>query len=143
MGSSNMNNLNNPIIQDSFWKVLTIEKCDVTILMKFYIDIYKYRGVLRLNDKIVEYFKVLSDKNRLDIISLLLKGETCGCTLIDKLPISQPTLSYHLKMITGSGLATSKREGNWIKHYIDRDKINDMITFLEQLRDAEAEVCSL
>ncbi|MFP4479223.1 MAG: ArsR/SmtB family transcription factor [Candidatus Izemoplasmatales bacterium] len=96
-----------------------------------------------MKDQIVDYFKVLSDPNRLEIVELLLKGETCGCTLIDKLPISQPTLSYHLKTITNSGLAKAKREGNWIKHFIDRDKINDMIQYLEQLRDMEDTSCSL
>lgn len=96
-----------------------------------------------MNSQMAEYFKVFSDANRLEIIELLLKGETCGCTLIDKLPISQPTLSYHLKTITKYNLATSKREGNWIKHFIDRDKINEMIQFLEQLRDMEEEQCSL
>jgi len=96
-----------------------------------------------MDKKMVEYFKVLSDSNRLEIIELLLKGETCGCTLIDKLPISQPTLSYHLKTITESGLATARREGNWIKHYIDKNIINDMIEFLEKLRDVEDTQCSL
>ncbi|MFW5838697.1 MAG: ArsR/SmtB family transcription factor [Bacillota bacterium] len=96
-----------------------------------------------MDNKYVEYFKVLSDKHRLEIIELLLKGETCGCTLIDKIPVSQPTLSYHLKIITASGLATSKREGNWIKHYINKDKIDELIDFLKQLRDTEAEECRL
>lgn len=96
-----------------------------------------------MNYKIAEYFKVLSDPNRLEIIELLLKGETCGCRLIDKLTISQPTLSYHLKSITKTGLATSKREGNWIKYYVDRDKINEIIGFLEKLRDMETIECNL
>lgn len=96
-----------------------------------------------MDKNIVEYFKVLSDPNRLEIVELLLKGETCGCTLIDKLPISQPTLSYHLKTITNAGLAQAKRDGNWIKHFVNRDKINDMIKYLEQLRDMEETQCSL
>jgi ArsR family transcriptional regulator len=111
--------------------------------MKFYIDNYKYSRSGYMNNTVIEYFKVLADKNRLEIIELLLKGETCGCTLIDKVPISQPTLSYHLKTITASGLATSKREGNWIKHYINKDKINDIIAFLEQLRDTKEDTCNL
>jgi len=49
-----------------------------------------------MNERMTKYFKILSDPTRLEIVELLLKGETCGCTLIDKLPISQPTLSYHL-----------------------------------------------
>lgn len=96
-----------------------------------------------MRNEIIGYFKVLADPNRLDIVELLLKGETCGCTLIDKLSISQPTLSYHLKTITNSGLAFAKRDGNWIKHYIDRDKINDMIDYLIELRDMEMKQCSL
>jgi ArsR family transcriptional regulator len=92
---------------------------------------------------VIEYFKILSEENRVEIVELLLKGETCGCTLIDKLSISQPTLSYHLKAITKSGLAIAKRDGNWIKHYIDKDKINEMIDFLIDLRDTEQKQCSL
>jgi ArsR family transcriptional regulator len=86
-------------------------------------------------------FKVFSDPTRLKIIHLLLQGETCGCTLIDKLTITQPTLSYHLKMITQAGLATAKREGNWIKHYINREKIEEMISFLESLKTLNQEQC--
>lgn len=94
-----------------------------------------------MEDKMTELFKVFSDPNRVDIIRLLLAGETCGCTLIDKLPITQPTLSYHLKMITQAGLATAKREGNWIKHYINKDKIDDMIDFLAELKTTKVDVC--
>ena len=92
---------------------------------------------------VMKYFKILSEQNRLEIVELLLKGETCGCTLIDKLTISQPTLSYHLKAITDSGLATSKRDGNWIKHYINKDKIDEMISFLQTLKDLGDEGCNL
>lgn len=96
-----------------------------------------------MNKEMIEQFRVLSDPNRLEIVELLLKGETCGCTLIDKLSISQPTLSYHLKAITKSGLASAKRDGNWIKHFIDREKLNEMIEYLIQLRDMEIKQCSL
>ncbi len=94
-------------------------------------------------EKYARLFKVLADENRLKIIELLIKGETCGCTLIDNLPISQPTLSYHLKMISEAGLADSKREGNWIKYYINKDKLTEIKLFIEKIRDTEAEQCNL
>lgn len=90
-----------------------------------------------------EAFKVLADPTRLDILRLLIQGETCACTIIDKVTVSQPTLSYHLKAITKAGLATAKREGNWVKHHVDKDKLNEIIQFLETLRDTEAQVCDL
>ena len=83
-------------------------------------------------------FKALSDENRLKILELLIQGETCGCTLIDKLPISQPTLSYHLRLLTDAGLTVAKKEGNWKKHYVDKTKIDQMIKFLTDLKNTEA-----
>jgi ArsR family transcriptional regulator len=83
-------------------------------------------------------FKALSDENRLKILELLIQGETCGCTLIDKLPIKQPTLSYHLKTLTDVGLTKAYREGNWIKHHVDLAKIDELIQFLTELKVSQA-----
>lgn len=88
-------------------------------------------------------FKVLSDPNRLKIIELLITGETCSCTLIDKLTITQPTLSYHLKIITESGLASSRKEGTWMKYFIDKDKLKMLSSFLNELKDSEVLQCNL
>jgi len=96
-----------------------------------------------MKKNIVELFKVFSDPNRMEIVKLLLEGEVCGCTLIDKVSITQPTLSYHLKTITASGLAIAKREGNWIKHYVDKNKIDEMIEYLTNLKNIEANKCNL
>lgn len=96
-----------------------------------------------MKEQMAGYFKAFSDPNRLEIIELLLKGETCGCTIIDKLPISQPTMSYHLKMISKAGLSTTKREGTWIKHFINRQKIDEMIAYLEELKTLETTSCEI
>jgi ArsR family transcriptional regulator, arsenate/arsenite/antimonite-responsive transcriptional repressor len=85
---------------------------------------------------VADLFKVLSDENRLKIMELLIQGETCGCTLIDKLPITQPTLSYHMRVLTDAGFTKSYREGTWIKHQVDKTKIDELITFLTDLKNA-------
>lgn len=79
-------------------------------------------------------FKALSDENRLTILELLVKGETCGCTLIDKVPVTQPTMSYHLNILNESGLTTSFKEGVWKKHYVNHDTIDEMIDYLQNLK---------
>lgn len=89
-----------------------------------------------------ELFKAMSDENRLKILSLLIAGETCGCTLIDKLPISQPTLSYHLKSLTEAKITIAKKEGVWVKHTVDIAKIDEMIQFLNQLKETSVS-CNL
>jgi len=96
-----------------------------------------------MKENMVEYFKVLSDSNRLEIVELLIKGQRCGCNLLSNLKISQPTLSYHLKMLSSVGLTSVVRDGNMINHYVDKDKINDMITFLTELRDSKENSCKI
>lgn len=91
---------------------------------------------------ILECFKALSQPIRRDIVKLLLQGERCGCTLIDKLPITQPTLSYHLKALTDAGLTVAKRDGNWIKHTVNEAVLDQMILFLEDLKATEPLTCA-
>ncbi len=84
-----------------------------------------------------ELFKVLSDPHRLTILKRLLSGETCGCTLIEGLPITQPTLSHHLKLLSDSGLTTTHKEGTWKKHQVNVEKIDELIDFLQELKKTQ------
>ena len=43
--------------------------------------------------------KALSDTNRLEIVQMLSYGEKCGCKILDKFDITQPTLSHHMKIL--------------------------------------------
>lgn len=90
----------------------------------------------------LECFKVLSQPIRLEIVKLLLQGERCGCTLIHKLPITQPTLSYHLKALTDAGVTVALRDGNWIKHTVDESVLDQMIAFLKDLKATEGSSCA-
>lgn len=105
--------------------------------MNINIDNHLYNEVKIMNIDYPNLFKALSDDNRLSIIKLLVKGETCGCTLIDKLPITQPTLSYHLRILTEAGITIAYKEGTWVKHYVDHDKLDLMINFLIDLKKSE------
>ena len=44
-------------------------------------------------------FKALSDENRLQILAQLNAEEKCACVLLEKLAISQPTLSHHMRVL--------------------------------------------
>ncbi len=84
-----------------------------------------------------EIFKALGDPHRLKILEFLINGETCGCTMIEKLPISQPTLSYHMNMLTASGLATAYKDGVRKKHHVNLDALDRTIEYLTQLRNRQ------
>ena len=65
------------------------------------------------------FFKALADENRLRIILCLLSSFPDSLTvseIVEKLAISQPLTSHHLKELRYSGIVSSKRKGPFI-HY--------------------------
>jgi ArsR family transcriptional regulator len=60
-------------------------------------------------------FGALADKNRVKIVSMLMKaGEACCvCDIEPELGISQPTVSYHLKRLMDVGLLERERRGTF------------------------------
>jgi ArsR family transcriptional regulator len=55
----------------------------------------------------------LADPNRLEIVRQLgaQQGTTCACDFTECCPISQPTVSHHLKVLRDAGVVTSERRG--------------------------------
>ena len=88
-------------------------------------------------------FKALADENRLRIVELLIQGERCGCTLIDKLPITQPTLSYHLKILTEAQVVDAVREGNMIKHYVRMNTLDLITQFIDEMKTTNTVNCEV
>ena len=66
-------------------------------------------------------FKALGDERRLQILRLLATGEKCACVLIDALDMPQSTLSYHMKILCGSGLVTGREQGKWTHYKLDQE----------------------
>lgn len=73
----------------------------------------------------VKRMKALTDENRLAIMCALQHGEKCGCDLLDELKITQPTLSYHMKILGDSGLVDSYKDGKWTYYSISADGVKE------------------
>ena len=61
-------------------------------------------------------FGALADKNRVKIVSMLLKADADACCVCDfepELGVSQPTVSYHLKRLTDVGLLEREKRGTF------------------------------
>ena len=87
-----------------------------------------------MEEKMATYFKALGDKNRLTLFEQVLKGETCGCTLINKVEVTQPTMTYHLNILEDASLISSRKEGVWRKLDVNDKIIDDMINYLNGLK---------
>ncbi|OLN32943.1 ArsR/SmtB family transcription factor [Desulfosporosinus metallidurans] len=65
-------------------------------------------------EEMAEEFKVLGDKTRLRILSLLEGRELCVCDLTEVLGISQPGVSQHMRRLRQAGFVHERRGGQWI-----------------------------
>ncbi|HEU4758737.1 MAG TPA: metalloregulator ArsR/SmtB family transcription factor [Dehalococcoidia bacterium] len=65
--------------------------------------------------RIAAAFKALGDETRLRILRALLHygGELCECEIVPVAGLSQPTVSYHLKVLREAGLVEVERRGVW------------------------------
>jgi ArsR family transcriptional regulator len=87
----------------------------------------------KLYDDHIDIFKALSDTNRLYIVDLLLSaeenGELCASEIKKNMKISQPTLSYHMKILCGCGLVSKRKAGKWVYYSFRSEGINMMRNF--------------
>ena len=72
-----------------------------------------------MNAEYLRVFRAFSDERRLRVLELLTQGEQCACVLLKELDISQPTLSYHMKILCQSGIVKERPVGPWKYYSID------------------------
>ncbi|MGI6727296.1 MAG: ArsR/SmtB family transcription factor [Anaerovoracaceae bacterium] len=71
----------------------------------------------------VQIFKALADETRLQIFKMISGGELCACKILENFNITQPTLSYHMKILTDCGLVIGRRDGPWMKYTINEENL--------------------
>jgi ArsR family transcriptional regulator len=89
-------------------------------------------------------FKALSDETRLKIIDMLSCGELCACDILKSFNITQPTLSYHMKILTECGLVNSVREGAWMRYTINLKTAHNITKYWTRLSSEKADcICNV
>jgi len=72
------------------------------------------------DNKISKYAKALAHPARVAILQLLIKKQACVCgDIVDELPLSQSTVSQHLKELKEAGLIKGDIDGAKICYCID------------------------
>lgn len=92
-------------------------------------------GEFTVNDNnLSKYAKALAHPARIAILKLLLKKNACICgDIVDELPLSQSTVSQHLKELKDAGLIKGSIDGVKICYCIDGDewkRANSMLSDL-------------
>lgn len=78
-------------------------------------------------DDMAELFKVFGDSTRIRILYALFEEELCVCDLTKLLRISQPAVSYQLKILRRAGLIRNRREGKTMYYRLADDHVKTII----------------
>ena len=67
--------------------------------------------------------KAVADPYRLTILATLAgaSDDVCVCDFTEALPLNQPTVSHHLRILREAGLVTSERRGTWVYYRLAGD----------------------
>jgi len=68
-------------------------------------------------------FKALGDPHRLTMLATLARAEdeVCVCDFTSALPLNQPTVSHHLRILREAELVTCERRGTWVYYRLAAD----------------------
>lgn len=75
-------------------------------------------------------YKALGDPTRAQIFDMLKDGEMCACKILSDFQITQPTLSYHMKMLLDSKLVKVRKEGKWNHYSLNWTTVRELSAFL-------------
>lgn len=84
-------------------------------------------------------FEALAHPIRLQLLDVLSRsgGRVCVCDLVAALPVKQPTISHHLKLLREAGMVDCERQGNWAYYFVNHDAVvslrNETGRFLNDL----------
>ena len=80
-------------------------------------------------------FKALGDSHRLTMLLLIARSgqALCACDLEDHVPLSQPTISHHLKILRDAGFLDREQSGRWARWSIRGERIDELRLSLDEL----------
>src|SRR5215469_7403695 len=81
--------------------------------------------------------KAIADPYRLTMLATLAAAsdEVCVCDFTSALPLNQPTVSHHLRILREAELVTWERRGTWVYYRLAvdaRQRIDDALTAVFQ-----------
>ena len=88
-------------------------------------------------NKVARYARALGHPARIAILNILIKKQACICgDVVDELPLSQSTVSQHLKELKEAGLVKGDIEGTKVCYCVDEKEWAIAKNSLNQLFDS-------
>ncbi|MFS0863964.1 ArsR/SmtB family transcription factor [Fredinandcohnia sp. 179-A 10B2 NHS] len=71
-------------------------------------------------DKAASILKLLGDKTRLAMVSILDNHDCCVCEFVEIFKTSQPAISQHVRKLKDARIVHEKRRGQWIIYSLNK-----------------------
>ena len=71
---------------------------------------------------------LLAHPVRLQILDILARqeGKVCVCDIEAAVPVKQPTVSHHLRLLRDAGLVDCERHGLWDYYFLKREALAEL-----------------
>ena len=91
-------------------------------------------------NEIAILMKALGHPARIAIIEHLLKIDSCVCNdIVNEIPLSQPTISQHLKELKNAKIIKGTIEGNSICYCLNHETLTKIESYIKQIIKADQE----
>lgn len=103
--------------------------------MFYNIENYLYDKEHAMTDEqLIKCMKALSDPKRLEIFKMLLDGKLCACKILDKFEMTQPTLSYHMKLLSDADLVNVEKDWKWCHYTANKTTLSSLVEYFDEIK---------
>ena len=76
-------------------------------------------------ERLASDFDILAHPIRLQLLDMLARagGQVCVCDLEAAVPVKQPTVSHHLKLLREAGLIEWEKRGLWSYYFVNEKAV--------------------
>lgn len=94
------------------------------------------------HNRLAEVAKALAHPARIAILEVLVRRGTCVCgDIVDEIPLSQATVSQHLKAMKSAGLIKGEIEGKFSCYCVDQSACREAHQLLGKLFEDVQKCC--
>lgn len=89
-------------------------------------------------ERLAEDLQLLAHPVRIQLLDVLARneGRVCVCDLEAAVPVKQPTVSHHLRILREAGIVAAEKSGQWMFYRVQRDAVEALRARLNARLDA-------
>ncbi len=79
-------------------------------------------------ERTASFFKILGDKTRFKIITILLDGEMCVCDIANVLDMTHSSISHQLKVLRENRVLKNRKDGKTVYYSLNDNHVKNIIS---------------